>query len=47
MKKLVYFAPQYGLVHLCLIKMGWKECHALFVDDEVVIKMEKWFTIEQ
>lgn len=39
MKKLVYYAPYYGLVHLCLIKMGWEEHHCLFADDVIIIKM--------
>lgn len=45
MKKLVWHCPQYGLEHLILIKMGFKETHAVFADDTVFIRMEYWMEV--
>lgn len=47
MKKLVYYCPYYGLVHLCLIRMGWEEHHCLYVGEERMIKMVTYVPVEE
>lgn len=45
MKKLIRHCPYYGLEHLVLIRMGFKEMHCLFVDDTVFVRMELWMEV--
>lgn len=40
MHKLVYFVPEYSMAHLILIRAGWKQLHALFIEGEIWVKME-------
>lgn len=38
-KRWVYYAVQYSLAHLMLVKRGWREEHCIVADGEVLVKL--------
>lgn len=39
MTRWAFYAPYQGLVHLMLLRRGWKEHHCIYVNDEVLVKL--------